>query len=155
LNLGFHLIFGQPLYCFHTPRVMWLMMLIVNFRLLDFFSWKADPRARARSSGVLVLTLPVSFTTLIILEPHSLSHLHSIYTYTQYIHLHYITHSLYIHHGPRQTPKYTASRGCLRGPRDLHRRPPPSQTDRIRSGLYPMALLGRHTRQRTCQSPRQ
>lgn len=50
------------------------------------------------------------------------------------------------YHAPRQTPKHPLPRGLLRDPRNFHRWPAPPQADRLRFGLYPLALLGRHTR---------
>ncbi len=54
-----------------------------------------------------------------------------------------------------QTPKYPHFRGCLCGPRNLHRWPPTSKANRLRFGLHTLALLGRHTCQRSYKGTRQ
>lgn len=53
-----------------------------------------------------------------------------------------------------EAPKHPTPGGRLCGSRDLHRWPPPTKVDRLRSGLHSLAILGRHARQRPVKGTR-
>lgn len=57
-------------------------------------------------------------------------------------------------HGAGKATKHSALGGHIRGASDIQRRPSFAKADRVRFGLHPVAVLGRHTCQRAREAPR-